>query len=97
MAGPPGARLSERPQVAADAVARLRGRVDIVAVQDGHVDYAALQEYLAVNAELARRHGLQCWSNVETFDRDLFIWFYPPIAWTKLTNGKGPGDLDGII
>lgn len=66
------------------AFARLRGLVDIVAFQDGHVDYAALQEYLAVNAELARRHGLQCWSNVETFDRDLPIRFYPPIAWPKL-------------
>ena len=62
---------------------RISGLVDIVAFQDGHVEYAALKDFLAVNAGLARRHGLTSWSNVETFDRDMPIKF-PPIAWPKL-------------
>jgi hypothetical protein len=62
---------------------RLRGRVDVVAFQDGNVPYAELPDYLAVNAELARANGITCWSNVETFDRDVQVKF-PPIAWPKL-------------
>lgn len=63
--------------------ANISGLVDIVAFQDGHVDYPVLQEYLTVNAELARRYGIASWSNVETFDRDMPIDF-PPIGWPKL-------------
>ncbi|MBM4060742.1 MAG: DUF5109 domain-containing protein, partial [Planctomycetes bacterium] len=51
--------------------------------QDGQVDYAELPDYLRTNAELARRNGITCWSNVESFDRDVHIKF-PPIAWPKL-------------
>lgn len=62
---------------------RIRGMVDIVAFQDGHVEFCDLPEYLRVNAELAKKHGLKCWSNIETFDRDMPIQF-PPIGWPKL-------------
>ncbi|CAN5274858.1 DUF4434 domain-containing protein [soil metagenome] len=62
---------------------RLSGLVDIVAFQDGHVDYPVLKDYLQVNAELARKHGIRSWSNVESFDRDMPIKF-PPIGWPKL-------------
>ncbi|MBK8979436.1 MAG: DUF4434 domain-containing protein [Planctomycetes bacterium] len=63
--------------------ARLRGRVDVVAFQDGNCEFRDLPEYLRLNAELAREHGMTCWSNVESFDRDVHIKF-PPIAWAKL-------------
>lgn len=63
--------------------ARIRGLVDVVAFQDGQVEYAELPAYLRTNAELARRHRITCWSNVESFDRDVHIKF-PPIAWPKL-------------
>ncbi len=63
--------------------ARLQGHVDCVAFQDGQVDFAELPDYLAVNAALARRYGIACWSNIESFDRDVPIKF-PPIAWPKL-------------
>lgn len=66
-----------------EVFARIKGHVDIVAFQDGHVDYAVLPDYLAANAELARKHGITCWSNVESFDRDMPIKF-PPIGWPKL-------------
>lgn len=62
---------------------RIRGVIDIVAFQDGHVGYLELPEYLTTNLKLARAAGLTCWSNVETFDRDMPIKF-PPIDWRKL-------------
>lgn len=63
--------------------ARLEGLVDIVAFQDGQVALEELEDYLRVNGELAARHGLRSWSNVESFDRDMPIRF-PPIAWPKM-------------
>jgi hypothetical protein len=64
-------------------LARLAGAVDIVAFQDGQVDYDVLPEYLQANGALIRKHGMQAWSNVETFDRDMPFNF-PPIDWRKL-------------
>jgi hypothetical protein len=61
----------------------LEGVVDIVAFQDGQVDYDVLPDYLAANTELVSRHGMQPWSNVESFDRDMPFNF-PPIDWRKL-------------
>ena len=62
---------------------RIRECIDIVAFQDGHIDYLDLPEYLTTNLRLAREAGIECWSNVETFDRDMPIKF-PPIDWCKL-------------
>ncbi|MCP4246737.1 MAG: DUF4434 domain-containing protein [bacterium] len=62
---------------------RVRESIDIVAFQDGHVDYVDLPEYLAGHVRLAREAGLRCWSNVESFDRDVPLKF-PPINWPKL-------------
>lgn len=61
----------------------IRECIDIVAFQDGHVNFLDLPEYLRTNVALARQAGLRCWSNVETFDRDMPIKF-PPIDWRKL-------------
>ncbi|MGC9522058.1 MAG: DUF4434 domain-containing protein [Anaerolineae bacterium] len=61
----------------------LAGVVDVVAFQDGHVDYDVLPDFLAANCELIRDHGMQAWSNVESFDRDMPFNF-PPIDWRKL-------------
>ena len=60
----------------------ITGAVDAVAFQDGHVDYDELPEYLAVNRDLARRFGMQSWTNLESFDRDMPIKFLP-IKWEK--------------
>jgi hypothetical protein len=57
--------------------------VDIVAFQDGHVEYHELADYFAINKKLADRHGMQCWTNAESFDRDMPIKFLP-IKWEKL-------------
>lgn len=63
--------------------ARLEGLVDIVAFQDGHVPLDLLPDYLSANRSLAASRGIQSWSNVESFDRDVHIKF-PPIDYRKL-------------
>jgi len=66
-----------------EVMAGISGAVDIVAFQDGHVDFHELPDFLAVNKALADKYGLRCWTNSETFDRDMPIKF-PPIKWEKL-------------
>ena len=61
----------------------IRGSVDIVAFQDGHVDFHDLEGFLALNKRMAETNGLACWTNTETFDRDMPIKFLP-IKWDKL-------------
>lgn len=83
---PPGDQPVSREQHASEWRAifnRIRECIDIVAFQDGHTDYLDLPEYLTTNLRLAREAGIKCWSNVETFDRDMPIKF-PPIDWRKL-------------
>jgi hypothetical protein len=62
---------------------QLAGEVDIVAFQDGQVDFLELPEFLAINRTLADRHGLVSWSNIETFERGMPIDFLP-INWQNL-------------
>ncbi|MEM9647349.1 MAG: DUF4434 domain-containing protein [Bacteroidota bacterium] len=55
----------------------VQGAIDIVAFQDGHVDYEHLEDYLKLNKKLADRYGMQSWTNLESFDRDMHIKFMP--------------------
>ena len=57
--------------------------VDIVAFQDGHVDFDQLEDFIKVNKSLADQNGITSWINSETFDRDMPIKFLP-IKWDKL-------------
>lgn len=61
------------------------GLVDYCAFQDGTADLLGLSEYYAASAEVAARHGIRSWANVETFDRDMPIRF-PPTDWRKLAH-----------
>ncbi|MDO9579342.1 MAG: DUF4434 domain-containing protein [Bacteroidales bacterium] len=61
----------------------IKGAVDIVAFQDGHVEFDELVDFLRINKRLCDKHGLACWTNSETFDRDMPIKFLP-IKWEKL-------------
>jgi hypothetical protein len=63
--------------------AGIKNAIDIVAFQDGHVNYDELFDFLSLNKELAERHGIECWTNAEAFDRDMPIKFFP-IKWDKL-------------
>jgi hypothetical protein len=73
----------------------IQGAVDILAFQDGHVDFDELPGYLAVNRELARRYGMESWTNCETFDRDMPIKFLP-IKWEKLLLKLGAAEAAGV-
>ncbi len=55
----------------------ISGLIDIVAFQDGQVGYDELQNYLMAHKQLADEFNLECWSNVESFDRDMPIKFLP--------------------
>lgn len=57
--------------------------VDACAFQDGHIDYDELDAFFEVNKKLADKYGMECWTNAETFDRDMPIKFFP-IKFDKL-------------
>ncbi|MBN2387989.1 MAG: DUF4434 domain-containing protein [Anaerolineales bacterium] len=78
-----GISLKQHAKEWDEIMAGIAGAVDILAFQDGHVDFHELPAYLAVNKQLADRRGLRCWTNSETFDRDMPIKFLP-IKWEKL-------------
>jgi hypothetical protein len=61
----------------------LQGAVDAVAFQDGHIDFSELDDFFSVNKKMADKYGLQCWTNAESFDRDMPIKFLP-IKFEKL-------------
>jgi hypothetical protein len=61
----------------------IRGSVDAVAFQDGHIDYSELEDFFRINKKMADRFGIQCWTNAESFDRDMPIKFLP-IKFEKL-------------
>lgn len=63
--------------------AEIQYAVDAVAFQDGHIDYHELPEFFAVNKRLADKYNMQCWTNAESFDRDMPIKFLP-IKFEKL-------------
>jgi hypothetical protein len=63
--------------------AGLKGSIDAVAFQDGHIDYHELSDFFEVNKKMADQFGLQCWTNAESFDRDMPIKFLP-IKFDKL-------------
>lgn len=57
--------------------------VDACAFQDGHIDYDELDAFFTVNKRLADKYGMKCWTNAESFDRDMPIKFFP-IKFDKL-------------
>jgi hypothetical protein len=63
--------------------AGISGVVDAVAFQDGHIDYDELDIFFEVNKKMADKYGLECWTNAESFDRDMPIKFFP-IKFDKL-------------
>lgn len=61
----------------------IKGVVDAVAFQDGHIEFHELDAFFSVNKKMADKFGLQCWTNAESFDRDMPIKFFP-IKFEKL-------------
>jgi hypothetical protein len=75
--------LEAHEQEWSEIFAGVQGAVDAVAFQDGHIDYHELDDFFRVNKNMADRFGLKCWTNAETFDRDMPIKFLP-IKFEKL-------------
>jgi hypothetical protein len=61
----------------------ISGAVDACAFQDGQIDYDELDAFFEVNKKIADKYGLECWTNAESFDRDMPIKFLP-IKFDKL-------------
>ncbi|MBV8254172.1 MAG: DUF4434 domain-containing protein [Chitinophaga sp.] len=61
----------------------IKGVVDACAFQDGHIEFYELPDFFAVNKMIADKYGIQCWTNAESFDRDMPIKFFP-IKFEKL-------------
>jgi hypothetical protein len=83
MAGDKPITVKEHEEEWNEILDNISGAVDILAFQDGQVDYNELYDYLVVNKMLADKHHMRCWTNVESFDRDMPIRFLP-IKWEKL-------------
>lgn len=60
-----------------------RGSIDVCAFQDGQIQYSELPEFHAGIKSLCDENEVACWSNVESFDRDMPIKF-PPADWRYL-------------
>jgi hypothetical protein len=63
--------------------AGISGAVNACAFQDGQIDYDELDAFFEVNKRIADKYGLECWTNAESFDRDMPIKFFP-IKFDKL-------------
>ncbi len=77
----------------------LSGFVDIVAFQDGQVDFYELPTFMEINTRLARKHNLMPWSNVESFERGMPLDFLP-IDWRNLVykmDVAGEAGVDKLI
>ncbi|MEG1538869.1 MAG: DUF4434 domain-containing protein [Muribaculaceae bacterium] len=83
MSGDKAISVAEHEKEWDEILSNVKGAVDILAFQDGQVDYHQLYDYLVVNKKLADKYGMKCWTNIESFDRDMPIRFLP-IKWEKL-------------
>jgi hypothetical protein len=83
MSGDKPLTVSEHEEEWDEILSNINGSVDILAFQDGQVDYHELYDYLCINKKLADKYGMKCWTNIESFDRDMPIRFLP-IKWEKL-------------
>jgi hypothetical protein len=83
MAGDRATTVEQHIKDWTEILSGISGAVDILAFQDGQVDYHELKDYLTANRELTEKFNMACWTNVESFDRDMPIRFLP-IRWDKL-------------
>jgi len=90
-----GITLEEHEKEWNEIMGGIKGAVDIVAFQDGHVEYGELSDYLKANKALSEKHALSCWTNIESFDRDMPIKFLP-IKWEKLLYKLEAAEKAGI-
>ncbi len=54
-----------------------KGKVDIIAFQDGTVPICEYSEYLKAVKRVCDKYDIHLWANVETFERDVRAMYYP--------------------
>lgn len=57
--------------------ARAGKDVDICAFQDGTAPFNLMEDFYTVTKEVCKKHNIEHWVNVETFERDVRSQFYP--------------------
>lgn len=78
-----GVSVSQHEKEWDEIFSGIKDVVDACAFQDGHIDFDELDTFFTVNKKLADKYGLECWTNAESFDRDMPIDFLP-IKFDKL-------------
>ena len=78
-----GIGLNRHEQEWNEILDAIKNSVNIIAFQDGHCEYDELADYMRINKKLADKYGMSCWTNCESFDRDMPIKFLP-IKWEKM-------------
>jgi len=78
-----GVSVSDHEREWTEILSGVKGAIDICAFQDGHIDYDELDDFFLVNKRMADKFGMKCWTNAESFDRDMPIRFLP-IKFDKL-------------
>ena len=69
--------------------------IDICAFQDGTAPIRRYKEYFEATRKLCRKHNMEHWVNVETFERDVRCMYYPipfDLLSTKLDMAAGLTD-----
>ena len=51
--------------------------IDICAFQDGTITFDKMEDFYTVTKEVCKKHNIEHWVNVETFERDVRNLFYP--------------------
>jgi len=59
------------------------GLVDESAFMDGHTSFKNLGGYVEATSKICKKHKVDFWSNLETFDRDM-PYDFPTIEWIKM-------------
>lgn len=78
-----GVSISQHEKEWNDIFSGIHQYVDACAFQDGHIDFDELDAFFELNKKLTDKYNIACWTNAETFDRDMPIKFLP-IKFDKL-------------
>ena len=62
MAGDKALSVKEHEEEWDEILDNVKGAVDIMAFQDGQVDYHELYDYLVINKKLADKYNMKCWT-----------------------------------
>ena len=73
MAGDKALSVKEHEEEWDNVNIRMRKREQSISwhFKDGQVDYHELYDYLVINKKLADKYNMKCWTNIESFDRDM--------------------------